>query len=158
AKLEYLYYSFGNVAGTFPSGKGYKSSLDLQTVRVGLNRQLDWGNPGSVGSWTGDSALLASGNWNTHGQVPFIAPGYGKFHSPYFGDNSLFGGGQYKNTTSATAFVGMRPWAGTEIYVNPELMQGNGLSDTFGLGGFPNGEAQKSGFPIPRMNIGRIFV
>jgi high affinity Mn2+ porin len=37
-------------------------------------------------------------------------------------------------------------------------MQGNGLSDTFGLGGFPNGEAQKSGFPIPRMNIGRVLV
>jgi len=158
AKLEYLYYSFGDVAGTLPSGTSYKSSFDLQTVRLGLNRQLDWGNPGSIGNWTSDSALLASGNWNVHGQLTFIGQGYGKFHSPYFGDNSLFGGGQYKNSTSATAFIGLRPWAGTEIYVNPEWMQGNGLSDTFGLGGFPNGEAQKSGFPIPRMNIGRVFV
>jgi high affinity Mn2+ porin len=158
AKLEYLYYHFGDVAGTFPSGTGYKSSFDLQTVRVGLNRQLDWGNPRTDGGWTSDSQLLASGNWNVHGQLTFIGQGYGQFHSPYFGDNSLFGGSQYKNTTSATAFIGMRPWAGTEIYVNPEFMQGNGLSDTFGLGGFPNGEAQKSGFPIPRMNIGRVFV
>jgi opacity protein-like surface antigen len=109
AKLEYLYYSFGEVAGTFPSGTSYKSSFDLQTVRLGLNRQLDWGNPGSIGSWTGDSALLASGNWNVHGQLTFIGQGYGKFHSPYFGDNSLFGGGQYKNSTSATAFIGLRP-------------------------------------------------
>ena len=158
AKLEYLYYHFGDVAGAFPSGTSYKSSLDLQTVRLGLNRQLDWGNPNSAGSWTNDSRLLASGNWNAHGQLTFIGQGYGQFHSPYNGDNSLFGGSQYKNTTSATAFIGMRPWAGTEIYVNPEFMQGNGLSDTFGLGGFPNGEAQKSGFPIPRLNIGRIFV
>ena len=158
AKLEYLYYHFGDVDGTFPSGTSYKSSFDLQTVRLGLNRQLDWGNPGSVGSWTSDPQLLASGNWNVHGQLTFIGQGYGQFHSPYFSDNSLFGGGQYKNTTSATAFIGMRPWAGTEIYVDPEWMQGNGLSDTFGLGGFPNGEAQKSGFPIPRMNIGRVFV
>jgi high affinity Mn2+ porin len=158
AKLEYLYYSFGNVAGTFPSGTGYKSSFDLQTVRLGLNRQLDWGNPGSGAIWTSDPQLLALGTWNVHGQLTFIGQGYGQFHSPYFGDNSLFGGGQYKNTTSATAFIGVRPWAGTEIYVNPEFMQGNGLSDTFGLGGFPNGEAQKSGFPIPRMNIGRVFV
>jgi high affinity Mn2+ porin len=158
AKLEYLYYRFGDVDGTFPSGTSYGSSFDLQTVRLGLNRQLNWGDPSSVGSWTSDSQLLASGNWNVHGQLTFIGQGYGKFHSPYFSDNSLFGGGQYKNTTSATAFIGVRPWAGTEIYVDPEWMQGNGLSDTFGLGGFPNGEAQKSGFPIPRMNIGRVFV
>jgi high affinity Mn2+ porin len=158
AKLEYLYYSFGNVAGTFPSGTAYESKFDMHTLRVGLNRQLDWGKPGSAASWTSDSGVLASGNWNAHGQVTFIGQGYGRFPSPYFGDNSLFGGNQFKNTTSATAFIGMRPWAGTEIYVNPELMQGNGLSETFGLGGFPNGEAQKSGFPIPRMNIGRIFV
>ena len=158
AKLEYLYYQFGNVAGTFPSGTAYESKFDMHTLRVGLNRQLDWGKPGSAASWTGDSGLLASGNWNAHGQVTFIGQGYGRFPSPYFGDNSLFGGNQYKNTTSATAFVGMRPWAGTEIYVNPEFMQGSGLSETFGLGGFPNGEAQKSGFPIPRMNIGRVFI
>jgi high affinity Mn2+ porin len=158
AKLEYLYYSFGNVAGTFPSGTGYESKFDIQTLRVGLNRQLDWGKPGSAPSWTTDSALLESGNWNTHGQLTFIGQGYARFPSPYSGTNSLFGGNQYKNTTSATAFVGMRPWQGTEIYVNPEWMQGNGLSDTFGLGGFPNGEAQKSGFPEPRLNIGRIFV
>jgi high affinity Mn2+ porin len=158
AKLEYLYYHFGDVAGAFPSGTSYKSSFDLQTLRLGLNRQLDWGNPGPAGSWTSDSRLLESGNWNLHGQFTFIGQGYGQFHSPYYGDNSLFGGSQYKNTTSATAFIGMRPWAGTEIYVDPEWMEGNGLSDTFGLGGFPNGEAQKSGFPIPRMNIGRVFV
>jgi high affinity Mn2+ porin len=159
AKLEYLYYHFGDVAGTFPSGTQYKSSFDLQTVRLGLNRQLDWGNPGgSAGSWTSDQRLLDSGNWNVHGQFTFIGQGYGQFHSTYFGDNSLFGGSQYKNTASATAFIGLRPWADTEVYVDPEWMQGNGLSDTFGLGGFPNGEAQKSGFPEPRMNIGRVFV
>ena len=36
-------------------------------------------------------------------------------------------------------------------------MQGNGLSDTFGLGGFPNGEAQKSNFPYPRYSTSRLF-
>ena len=45
-----------------------------------------------------------------------------------------------------------------EFYVNPELMQGFGLSDTFGLAAYPNGEAQKSGFPYPRLNIARVFV
>lgn len=44
AKLEYLYYSFGNVSGTFPSGTAYESKIDVQSLRVGLNRQLDWGS------------------------------------------------------------------------------------------------------------------
>jgi hypothetical protein len=37
------------------------------------------------------------------------------------------------------------PWDGTEIYVNPELMQGFGLSNTLEAAGFPDGEAQKIG-------------
>jgi len=30
------------------------------------------------------------------------------------------------------AFVGVRPWDGTDIYINPEITQGFGLSDTLG--------------------------
>ena len=37
-------------------------------------------------------------------------------------------------------------------------MQGFGLSDTLGVAGFPNGEAQKSSFPMPRFNIARVFL
>jgi high affinity Mn2+ porin len=158
ARLEYLYYSFGNVAGTFPSGTIYQSAFDMQTLRLGLNRQLDWGNAGSAEGWTSDQRLLASGNWNFHGQFTFVGQGYGAFPSPYFGDQSLYGGAQFQNTTSATAYIGMRPWAGTEIYVNPEWAQGFGLSETFGVAGFPNGEAQKAGFPTPVLNIARLFV
>jgi high affinity Mn2+ porin len=158
AKLEYLYYRFGDVAGTFPSGTIYASKLDMQTLRVGLNRQLDWGNAGSAASWTNDSRLLASGDWNVHGQFTFVGQGYGSFHSPYSGAQSLYGGGQFQNTTSASAYLGVRPWAGTEIYVNPEFYQGWGLSQTFGAAGFPNGEAQKAGFPTPVLNIARVFV
>ena len=72
ARLEYFYYSFGNVAGTFPSGTAYQSAFDIQTLRLGLNRQLDWGNAGSAGGWTSDQRLLASGDWNVHGQFTFI--------------------------------------------------------------------------------------
>jgi high affinity Mn2+ porin len=156
ARLEYLYYHFGNVAGGFPSGTAYQSAFDIQTLRLGLNRQLDWANPGR--GWTSDARLLASGDWNVHGQLTFVGQGSGVFHSPYFGMNSLYAGGQFKNTTSATAFIGMRPWAGGEIYINPELMQGAGLSDTFGVAGFPNGEAFKAGFPVPRFNVARAFL
>lgn len=96
--------------------------------------------------------------WNIHGQATFVGQGYPSFRSPYEGAQSLSGSGQLKNTTSATMFLGLRLWHGAELYFNPELMQGLGLSDTHGVAGFPNGEAQKSGFPVPRFNAARIFV
>ena len=54
--------------------------------------------------------------------------------------------------------LSFRPWDGTEIYFNPELMQGFGLSGTLGVAGFQNGEAQKSDFPMFRFNVARVFL
>jgi high affinity Mn2+ porin len=149
----------GRASGTFPSGTGYESTtVDLYSLRLGVNRKLDWTgattDPGKVTpAWAIDP-----NSWNVHGQLTYVEQGYPAFHSPYQGPNSLSGGSQVQNTASATAFVGFRPWDGTEIYVNPELMQGFGLSNTLGLAGFPNGEAQKSDFPMPRIDIARVFV
>jgi len=163
ARFEYLYDRLGKASATFPSGTGYEStSVDLNSFRIGLNRKLDWtksitssssSSTDSNGSWA-----LDPNSWNVHGQFTYIEQGYPAFRSPYQGTNSLTGGSQIQNTTSATAFVGYRPRDGTEIYINPELMQGFGLSDTLGVADFPNGEAQKSNFPAPRIDIARIFV
>ncbi len=163
ARLEYLYDRLGKTGGTFSSGTGYESTtVDLSSVRIGLNRKLDWTaaatNGGSGGGHAGDPWALDPTSWNVHGQLTFIEQGYPAFRSPYQGANSLTGANQIQNTTSATAFVGYRPWDGTEIYVNPELMQGFGLNNTLGVAGFPNGEAQKSDFPIPRIDIARVFI
>ena len=158
ARLEYLYYHFGDVAGAFPSGTAYQSAFDMQTLRVGLNRQLDWANAGSAANWTSDSRLMASGDWNVHGQYTFVGQGYPTFHSPYEGPQSLTGGKQFKDTQSATAFIGFRPWDGTEVYVNPELLQGFGLNQVHGVAGFPNMEAQKASFPMTRFNLARAYL
>src|SRR5260370_26032613 len=37
-------------------------------------------------------------------------------------------------------------------------MQGFGLSDVNGIAGLTNGEAQKSNFPSPRLNVARVFL
>ncbi len=74
---------------------------------------------------------IARDNWNIHGQFTFIEQGYPAFPSPYEGTNSLSGANQAKNTVSATAFIGVRPWAGTDIYIDPEITQGFGLSETW---------------------------
>ena len=159
ARLEYLYDRLGKAGGTFPLGTGYESTtVDLNSVRIGLNRRLDWTGAAANGGNSGDSWAIDPNSWNVHGQLTFVEQGYPAFHSPYQGANSLTGANQIQNTTSATAFVGYRPWDGTEIYVNPELMQGFGLNNTLGVAGFPNGEAQKSDFPIPRLDLARVFV
>src|SRR4029077_183673 len=74
------------------------------------------------------------------------------------GTNSLSPFAQTKETWTMSAFVGLRLWDGGELYYNPELLQGFGLSDTDGVGGFPNGEAQKSNFPYPRYSTSRLFL
>jgi high affinity Mn2+ porin len=159
ARFEYLYDRLGKAGDTFPSGVGYESTtIELSSLRIGLNRKLDW-----IGAYTGssnvsDSWTIDPNSWNVHGQLTYIEQGYPAFRSPYQGANSLAGAGQIQNTTSATAFFGYRLGNATEVYINPELMQGFGLSDTLGVAGFPNGEAQKSNFPIPRIDIARAFV
>ena len=103
-------------------------------------------------------ASQATNAWNIHGQTTFVGQGYPSFHSPYQGANSLSGPAQFRNTVSATAFLGMRLWHGGELYFNPEIMQGFGLNDVHGVAAFPNGEAQKSNFLVPRFSAARLFL
>lgn len=115
--------------------------------------------PGAARRDVGGQAEAGDEPWlSVHGQSTVVVQGYPAFRSPYAGENSLSGRGQVQNTVSATAFLGARPWSGAELYVNPELMQGFGLSDTRGVAGFPNGEAQRSNFPVPRFNLARMYV
>ena len=158
ARIEYLYDRLGTVAGVFPSRTGYQSMFDIQTLRLGLNYKLGVSDADTASAHTGDAWPIARDNWNIHGQFTFIEQGYPAFRSSYEGANSLSGASQAQNTVSATAFVGYRPWDGTDIYVNPEITQGFGLSTTHGIAGFPNFEAQKASFPMPRFDLARIYV
>ena len=97
-------------------------------------------------------------DWSIHGQTTFIWQGYGPIHSPYQSQNSLPGGGEGRETLTATAFIGRRLWEGGEFYLNPELAQGFGLAGTLGLGGFANGEAEKAGTTYPRIRAQRYFL
>jgi high affinity Mn2+ porin len=157
-RLEYLHDQLGDISVMFPSGTRYQSSFHLDTLRLGLNRKLGPQDANASANATIAPWPIATGDWNVHGQTTLIGQGYPSFHSPYQGQNSLTGRAQFSNTTSATAFLGVRLPDSTELYVNPEIMQGSGLSQTFGLGGYSNGEAQKSGFPVPRANMARVFL
>jgi len=156
-RLEYLYSQFGRANILFPSGTQYASSLDFQSIRIGLNRKVD--RPGT-GNWTPNTALAdpKSDRWEIHGQTTYLPQGYPAFRAPYTGPNSLTPAPQAQATWSNSLFLNARLWEGGAVYFNPELLQGFGLSDTVGLAGFASGEAQKSNFPYPHYNTSRLFL
>src|SRR5229473_2873952 len=155
-RLEYLYSQFGNADIKFPSATQYTSGLDFQSLRIGLNRKIDW--PGSGNFSPASLADPESDRWEIHGQSTFLPQGYPAFHAPYSGPNSLTPASQLQQTWSNSLFLNARLWEGGEVYYNPELLQGFGLNDTVGAAGFPSGESQKSNFPYPHYNTSRLFV
>ncbi|MEG3156098.1 carbohydrate porin, partial [Sphingomonas sp. RB1R13] len=91
-----------------------------------------------------------------HGQATVVAQGVGGFASPYTGANSLTPR-QVQETADITAFIGARAWTGGELWVNPEIDQGFGLSNTLGVAGFPSAEAYKVGEAEPYFRLQRAF-
>jgi high affinity Mn2+ porin len=95
---------------------------------------------------------------NLHGQATVTTQMHPSFNSPYQGANSLDPGFQEKETVDVTLYGGWRLWSGAALYVDPEIDQGFGLSDTLGLAGFSSGEAYKVGARNPYFRLPRAFV
>ena len=151
-RLEYLYTNLGIRGFGFAQPARWDSLYDLHRFRVGLNYRFDGAD---------DSARVDArgpGSWEIHGQTTFIMQGYPAFPAAFSGPQSLPPEGQSRETWTTGVFLGVRLWQGGELYFNPELLQGFGVANTTGAGGFPNGEAQKSNFPFPRYNTSRLFL
>ncbi|HEY1506809.1 MAG TPA: carbohydrate porin [Stellaceae bacterium] len=110
---------------------------------------------------TGDESTPSAwneGSWyNLHGQSTFVYQYHPHFAAPLSGAHSLNPDGMGRETFDATLFAGVRPWQGVEFYVDPEIDQGFGLSDTLGVAGFPSGEAYKVGRRHPYYETQRAF-
>jgi high affinity Mn2+ porin len=156
-RLEYLYNQFQSADIRFPQGAQHSSTLDFQSLRIGLNRKVDWP---SAPTWTQTKDITdpESSRWEIHGQTTYLPQGYPAFRAFYSGENSLTPARQAQATWSNSLFLNMRLWEGGEVYFNPELLQGFGLNDTVGVAGFTSGEAQKSNFPYPHYNTSRLFL
>ncbi|MDR3508148.1 MAG: carbohydrate porin [Caulobacteraceae bacterium] len=96
--------------------------------------------------------------WAVHGQATVVEQATIAFPSPYRGANSLDPGTRGRETFDATLYAGLRPWRGAELWINPEIDQGFGLSDTLGAAGFPSGEAYKVGKRDPYLRLQRVFL
>ena len=95
--------------------------------------------------------------FDLHFQLTTVTQTHPRFDAPYSGKNSLSPDSEHETTITSTLFLGARLWKGAEIYVNPELSGGSGLSHTLGVAGFPNGEAFRVGDAQPRIYLGRLM-
>jgi len=110
---------------------------------------------GAVAAPDGNSE---SEGYNLFGQFTLVGQYHPSFTSPFRGANSLDPYSTGKETTDVTLYGGLRLWNGAALYVNPELDQGFGLSNTLGVAGFPSGEAYKVGANSPYIRLPRAFV
>jgi high affinity Mn2+ porin len=97
-------------------------------------------------------------DWSLHGQATFVDQYHPAFRSLVRGANSLDPGSRGNETFDATVFAGVRLWDGGELYANPEIDQGFGVSNTLGVAGFVSGEAYKVGKSAPYGRLQRLFL
>lgn len=95
--------------------------------------------------------------WNAKFQSTYIWQDKHALVAPYSGARSLSPDRAYSYSFTATMALGYRPWAGTELYVNPEAGQGVPLSNLTGLGGMTNGEMARSSGPHLKLYRARLF-
>jgi hypothetical protein len=101
--------------------------------------------------------------WNAYGQFTYIWHQKQSFPAAYTNfngsPNSLSPEKERSYTTTATAFLGLRAWKGTEVYFVPEMISELPLSDLQGLGGsIQNAELEKNGTRALTFYRSRLFL
>jgi high affinity Mn2+ porin len=104
-----------------------------------------------------DTTAPPEQNWAIHGQSTYTQQFQPAFRSPYQGPQSLPPPANGRETFDATIYGGFRPWQGAEIWINPEVDQGFGLGNSFGVAGYVSGEAYKLGENDPYYRMSRAF-
>jgi len=140
-------------------GSVISRALGLSRVCAALAGAL----PAALAAQTADSPRPAAVQdpapaWSLHEQATWIDQYHPSFNSPYEGLNSLTADPESARTFSFSIFLGYRVLPDTEVYYNPEVLQGHGLSGTVGVAGFPNGEGGKASFPNFHYNTSRLFI
>jgi len=95
---------------------------------------------------------------NVHFQVTTVTQAHPRFDAAYSGQNSLNPDSEHETTVTSTLYVGAHLWKEAELYVNPEMSGGSGLSKAFGIAGFPNGESFRVGSPEPHIYLARLML
>ena len=105
-----------------------------------------------------DAAPAPDQAFAAHVQFTDLTQFHPAFHSAFRGPNSLDPGARGDATNDLTVYLGARLWRGAQIWADPEVDQGFGLSNTLGVAGFPSGEAYKVGQNNPYLKLQRLFL
>lgn len=97
-------------------------------------------------------------DWNAKLQSTYIWQNKPAFPAAYSGPNSVTPLHETSYSFTTTAYLGFRLAKDTELYFNPEFVQGVPLSGLTGFGGFTNGELQKTSGPELTAYNARLFV
>jgi len=159
--IDYRYSDLGESArfglGTLPGADGGPVTTRTDFVSNKMMARLIWHPEALALVPDEEDEPPKDARFSLHGQTTFVNQGVTGFRAPYRGPQSLVPD-QAQATTTATLFLGLKLFEGTELYYNPEFSQGFGLSRTLGIAGFVNGEAQKAGAPFPKLRSNRYFV
>jgi high affinity Mn2+ porin len=96
--------------------------------------------------------------FNLHFQATYVYQYKPAFGADYSGPNSLKTGEERDNSVTATLFLGIRLWQGAELYINPEIAGGSGLSGAYGMAASTNGETFRVGDPSPTLYLARGYI
>jgi high affinity Mn2+ porin len=158
ARAEYLSTGFGRKGLTFTAAaEPFNSDLAMQSVRLGMNYRIGDDSAHLSDFLTKGPSALETERFAFHAQATYLNQYAAPFPAPYFGRNSL-AANIGRETADFTVFAGVKLWQGAEIWVNPELDQGFGLSGSVGVAGFPSGEAYKVGADYPYTRLHRAFL
>lgn len=100
---------------------------------------------------------MQNDRFSMHVQTTVINQFKPAFKAKYSGQNSLLTTKENATSITSTFYAGMRLWKGADIYVNPEIAGGTGLSTVLGLGAATNGETFRIGDPAPQIYMARLF-
>jgi len=97
-------------------------------------------------------------SWSLHFQQTIVEQYYPSFTASYSGANSFSDAGGNALSLTTTLFSGLRLRNIAELYFDPEISGGSGLSKVQGIAGFPNNEVVRIGTVAPSCYIARLFV
>ena len=104
------------------------------------------------------SQTAPDSRYTLHYQATVIENGDARFTAPYSGPNSIQPNPQRAVSVTSTLFMGMRLIPGTEVYLDPELSGGRGISGATGVAGQMNGEIYRVGDAAPVVSTARLYV
>lgn len=96
--------------------------------------------------------------WNVYFQATSIGQYHGALASPYSGPLSLISHPEAEASLTSTLFFGLRLGSNTQLYFDPEIAGGRGVSSTNGIANFPNGEMPRVSTAMPKPYIARLYV